>query len=224
MLAQGKQKNLSFFAFTATPKQKTLEMFGDLQSDGTFKPFHIYSTKQAIEEGFILDVLKNYTTYRNCYKIAKSIEDNPEFPSSKALKAIRKYESLHPHNLAQKTAIIVEIYRDVTKNKIGGRAKAMVVTASRLHAVRYYHEFKRYLEQKGYNDIDILIAFSGAIKDGDIEYTEESMNKRKDGSTVKEKQLPEEFHKDEYSMLIVAEKYQTGSITYNVRGQEIKGC
>ena len=210
MLAQGKQKNLSFFAFTATPKQKTLEMFGDLQSDGTFKPFHVYSMKQAIEEGFILDVLKNYTTYRNCYKIAKSIEDNPEFPSSKALKAIRKYESLHPHNLAQKTAIIVEIYRDVTKNKIGGRAKAMVVTASRLHAVRYYHEFKRYLEQKGYNDIDILIAFSGAIKDGDIEYTEESMNKRKDGSTVKEKQLPEEFHKDEYSMLIVAEKYQTG--------------
>lgn len=210
MLAQGQQKNLSFFAFTATPKQKTLEMFGDLQDDGTFKPFHIYSMKQAIEEGFILDVLKNYTTYRTCYKIAKAIEENPEFPTSKALKAIQKYESLHPHNLAQKTAIIVEMYREVTKNKIGGRAKAMVVTASRLHAVRYYHEFKRYLEKKGYNDIEILIAFSGAIKDRDIEYTEETMNKRKDGSTVKERQLPEEFHKDEYSMLIVAEKYQTG--------------
>lgn len=210
MLAQGQQKNLSFFAFTATPKQKTLEMFGDLQENGTFKPFHIYSMKQAIEEGFILDVLKNYTTYRTCYKIAKAIEENPELPTSKALKAIQKYESLHPHNLAQKTAIIVEMYREVTKNKIGGRAKAMVITASRLHAVRYYHEFKRYLERKGYNDIEILIAFSGAIKDGDIEYSEETMNKRKDGSTVKERQLPEEFHKDEYSMLIVAEKYQTG--------------
>ncbi|WP_462351214.1 type I restriction endonuclease subunit R [Fusobacterium varium] len=210
MLAQGQQKNLSFFAFTATPKQKTLEMFGDLQENRTFKPFHIYSMKQAIEEGFILDVLKNYTTYRTCYKIAKAIEENPELPTSKALKAIQKYESLHPHNLAQKTAIIVEMYREVTKNKIGGRAKAMVITASRLHAVRYYHEFKRYLERKGYNDIEILIAFSGAIKDGDIEYSEETMNKRKDGSTVKERQLPEEFHKDEYSMLIVAEKYQTG--------------
>lgn len=210
MLAQGQQKNLSFFAFTATPKQKTLEMFGELQENGTFKPFHIYSMKQAIEERFILDVLKNYTTYRTCYKIAKAIEENPEFPTTKALKAIQKFESLHPHNLAQKTAIIVEMYREVTKNKIGGRAKAMVVTASRLHAVRYYHEFKRYLERKDYNDIEILIAFSGAIKDGDTEYTEETMNKRKDGSTVKEKQLPEEFHKDEYSMLIVAEKYQTG--------------
>lgn len=210
MLAQGQQKNLSFFAFTATPKQKTLEIFGELQENGTFKPFHIYSMKQAIEEKFILDVLKNYTTYRTCYKIAKAIEENPEFPTTKALKAIQKFESLHPHNLAQKTAIIVEMYREVTKNKIGGRAKAMVVTASRLHAVRYYHEFKRYLERKGYNDIEILIAFSGAIKDGDIEYTEETMNKRKDGSIVKEKQLPEEFHKDEYSMLIVAEKYQTG--------------
>ena len=210
MLAQGQQKNLSFFAFTATPKQKTLEMFGDLQENRTFKPFHIYSMKQAIEEGFILDVLKNYTTYRTCYKIAKAIEENPKLPTSKALKAIQKYESLHPHNLAQKTAIIVEMYREVTKNKIGGRAKAMVITASRLHAVRYYHEFKRYLERKGYNDIEILIAFSGAIKDGDIEYSEETMNKRKDGSTVKERQLPEEFHKDEYSMLIVAEKYQTG--------------
>ena len=110
MLAQGQQKNLSFFAFTATPKQKTLEMFGELQENGTFKPFHIYSMKQAIEERFILDVLKNYTTYRTCYKIAKAIEENPEFPTTKALKAIQKFESLHPHNLAQKTAIIVEMY------------------------------------------------------------------------------------------------------------------
>lgn len=210
MLSQGKQKNLSFFAFTATPKQKTLEIFGELQVDGSFRPFHIYSMKQAIQEGFILDVLKHYTTYRTCYKIAKSISENPEFPSTKALKTIQKYESLHPHSLIQKTAIIIEMYREVTKNKIGGRAKAMVVTPSRLHAVRYYDEFKKYIKDKGYNDLEILIAFSGVVKDKGIEYTEESINKRKDGSTIKEKQLPDEFHKDEYSMLVVAEKYQTG--------------
>lgn len=210
MLSHGRQKNLSFFAFTATPKQKTLEMFGEKQINGTFKPFHIYSMKQAIEEGFILDVLKNYTTYKTCYKIAKATPENPDLPKSKAVKAIQRYESLHPHNIGQKTAIIIEIFREITKNKIDGKAKAMVVTPSRLHAVRYYHEFKRYIENKGYNDMNILIAFSGTIKDGEIEYTEESINKRKDGTTIKEKQLPEEFHKDEYSMLIVAEKYQTG--------------
>lgn len=215
MLAHGRHSNLSFFAFTATPKEKTLEMFGTLQADGSFKAFHIYSMKQAIEEGFILDVLQNYMTYKTCYKIAKNTPENPELPSTKALKAVQRYESLHPHNLQQKTAIIIETFRGVTKNKINGKAKAMVVTASRLHAIRYYHEFKRYLEKKGYNDLDILIAFSGTIKDLDpsgneVEYSEEGMNKRKDGSTIKEKQLPEEFHSDEYAMLIVAEKYQTG--------------
>lgn len=210
MLTHGKHKNLSFFAFTATPKQATLEIFGQKQEDGRFRPFHVYSMKQAIEEGFILDVLKNYTTYKNCYKIAKNTPDNPEVPSSKALKVIQRYESLHPHNLNQKTAIIIETFRSVTKNKIGGNAKAMVVTASRLHAIRYYHEFKRYLEVKGYKDLEILIAFSGMVKDGEEEYSEEKMNKRKDGTTIKESQLPAEFNKDEYSMLIVAEKYQTG--------------
>lgn len=210
MLSQGKQKNLSFFAFTATPKAKTLEIFGKLNFDGSYSPFHVYSMKQAIQEGFILDVLKNYTTYKTCYRIVKAVADNPEFPSTKALKTIQKFETLHSYSLAQKTAIIIEMYREVTKNKIGGRAKAMVVTSSRLHAVRYYDEFKKYIEDKGYNDLEILIAFSGAIKDNGKEYTEESMNKRKNGSTIKEKQLPDEFHKDEYSMLIVAEKYQTG--------------
>lgn len=210
MLVHGKHKNLSFFAFTATPKKATLEMFGTKQPDGSFRAFHIYSMKQAIEEGFILDVLKNYMTYKNCYKIAKNIPSNPHVPSSKALKTIQRYESLHPHNLQQKTAIIIETFRNVTKNKINGNAKAMVVTASRLHAIRYYHEFKRYLEKKGYDDLEILIAFSGVVKDGTEEYSEEGMNKRKDGTTIKESQLPSEFNKDEYSMLIVAEKYQTG--------------
>ena len=210
MLSHGKQKNLSFFAFTATPKQKTLEMFGTLQPNGNFTPFHIYSMKQAIEEGFILDVLKNYTTYKTYYKIIKSITENPELPSSKALRAIQRYESLHTHNLSQKTAIMVETFRENTRHKIGGKAKAMVVTASRLHAIRYYQQFNEYIEKKGYDDIHVLIAFSGSLKDGEIEYTEESLNRTLDGKPIREKQLPEEFHKDGYSILIVAEKYQTG--------------
>ncbi|NBK91044.1 type I restriction endonuclease subunit R [bacterium 1XD21-13] len=210
MLTHGRHKNLSFFAFTATPKASTLEVFGVKLPDGRFRAFYIYSMRQAIEEGFILDVLKNYMTYKNCYRIAKNTPGNPEVPASQALKAIQRYESLHPHNLQQKTAIIVETFRSVTKNKINGNAKAMVVTASRLHAIRYYHEFKRYLELKDYHDLEILVAFSGVVKDGEEEYTEESINMRKDGTRVKETQLPAEFHKDEYAMLIVAEKYQTG--------------
>lgn len=215
MLAHGRHSNLSFFAFTATPKEKTLEMFGTKLADGSFRAYHIYSMKQAIEEGFILDVLQNYMTYKTCYKIVKNTPDNPEVPATKATKAVQRFESLHPHNLQQKTAIIIETFRSVTKNKINGKGKAMVVTASRLHAIRYYHEFKRYLEKHNYDDLDILVAFSGAIKDIDatgeeVEYTEERLNKRADGTHIKESQIKEEFHKDEYAMLIVAEKYQTG--------------
>ena len=213
MLSQGKHKNLSFFAFTATPKGKTLEIFGEPQPDGSFHPFHIYSMRQAIEEGFILDVLANYTTYKMCYQIAKNVPDNPDVPTSKAVRTIRRYEELHPHNLAQKAAIIVETFRDVTKHKIGGLGKMMVVTASRLAAVRYYHEIKRYLEQNDYDDIEIMIAFSGSLKDPDDpnspEYTESSMNVDSNGKRVKESQTKSVFH-DEGDILIVAEKYQTG--------------
>ena len=210
MLSHGMHKNLSFFAFTATPKEKTLEMFGVKTPEGKFRPFHIYSMRQAIDEGFILDVLKNFMYYKTCYKITKQTGENPEVPANAAVKAIMRYKELHPHNIAQKTAIIVETYRNVTKNKINGNAKAMVVTASRLHAIRYYHEMKRYIEMKGYDDLEILVAFSGVVQDGGQEYTEEGLNKRKDGSTIKESQLTSEFNKDEYAMLIVAEKYQTG--------------
>lgn len=210
LLAHGKHKNLSFFAFTATPKEKTLEMFGIPHPDGTFHPYHIYSMKQAIEEGFIHDVLANYMTYKMCFKIAKDTPDNPELIESEARKAIKRFESLHPYNLEQKTAIMVEYFRDVTMKKIGGHAKAMVVTASRLHAVRYFKEFKKYIERRGYMDLDVLVAFSGTVKDGTDDYTEPGLNVRKDGSHVSEKQLPEAFHGDEFNMLIVAEKYQTG--------------
>lgn len=209
IITHGRHRNLSFFAFTATPKEKTLEMFGTEALDGTFHPFHVYSMRQAIEEGFILDVLKNYMTYRTCFRIAKKTPDNPEVPVSLAAKTVKRFESLHPHNLQQKTAIIIEHFRSITKDKIGGRAKAMVVTASRLHAVRYYHEFKNYIERMNYDNVDILVAFSGVVKDGEAEYTESGMNRSKDGTPVNEKQLPEVFH-DDFNMLIVAEKYQTG--------------
>ena len=207
MIAHGRHKNLSFFAFTATPKGATLEMFGTEWNDGSYHPFHVYSMRQAIEEGFILDVLQNYTTYRTCYQIAKNTKDNPDVPQSKALKKIKKYEELHPYNIQQKSAIIVETFRNVTKQKIKGKGKMMVVTSSRLAAVRYYHEIKNYLESNGYNDVEILAAFSGSIKDPDdkrdIEWTESKLN------GVNESQTKQIFH-DEGNILIVAEKYQTG--------------
>lgn len=209
MIVHGKHKNLSFFAFTATPKGQTLEMFGTEYTDGSFHPFHVYSMKQAIQEGFIMDVLQNYMTYHTCYKIAKTIPDNPEVPASRAAKAIRRFEELHPYNISQKAQIIVETFLATTSKAIGGKGKMMVVTASRLAAVRYYHEVKRYIEEKGYTNVDILVAFSGAIKDGGEEHTESSLNVRKDGSHISEEQTKAEFH-DNFNVLIVAEKYQTG--------------
>lgn len=210
LAAQGFHENLSFFAFTATPKDKTLQMFGQKDENGKHRPFHVYSMRQAIEEGFILDVLKNYMTYNMYYRIAKSIPDNPELDTTAGVRAIRRFETLHPHNISQKTAVILEHFRNVTMHKIDGKAKAMVVTASRLHAVRYLLEFRRQIAEKGYTDMDDLVAFSGEITDEGIQYTEEKMNKTKSGETVKEKQLPEVFHGEDFGMLIVAEKYQTG--------------
>ena len=208
--AQGVHENMSFFAFTATPKDKTLQMFGWKDEHGKFHPFHIYSMRQAIEEGFILDVLKNYMTYNMFYKIVKSIPNDPELDSTAGLNAIRNYESLHPHNISQKTTVMLEQFINVTRHKIGGKAKAMIVTPSRLHAVRYLQEFKRQIFEKGYFGLDVLVAFSGEVEDDGQTYTEEKLNKAKDGSTIKEKALPEAFHTDDFGMLIVAEKYQTG--------------
>ncbi len=205
----GMHKNISFFAFTATPKNKTLQLFGEKQENGTYRPFHIYSMRQAIEEGFILDVLQNYTTYRQYYKIAKKIEGDPEYDKAKGARAVSRFESLHPHNIAQKTAIIIEHFREVTKNKIDGKAKAMIVAASRLHAVRYLFEFRRYIQEHNYTDLDVLVAFSGSLEDEGQEWTEEKINKTKGGEVIKENQLKKYFH-DEFDMLIVAEKYQTG--------------
>ena len=127
MTAHGNHKNLSFFAFTATPKNKTLEMFGTRQNDGSFKPFHVYSMRQAVEEGFIMNVLENYTTYKNCYKILQESSDDPQVFASKSVKLIKRYEELHPHNLQQKSQIIVETYMDRTRHAINGRGKMMVL-------------------------------------------------------------------------------------------------
>lgn len=208
MAKRGKQPNISFFAFTATPKYKTLEVFGRPGTDGKPVPFHLYSMRQAIEEGFILDVLQNYTTYKIYYRLIKSIEDDPDVDKRKAAKALARFMSLHPHNIAQKTELIIEHFRKFVQHKIGGKAKAMVVTSSRLHAVRYKQAFDKYIQEKGYTDIKALVAFSGTVVDPEIknkEYTEVGMN-----LGIREKELPEKFATDEYQVLLVAEKYQTG--------------
>lgn len=210
LAAHGVQKNLSFFAFTATPKAKTLNIFGCKDDNGTYHPFHVYSMRQAIEEKFIFDVLQNYMTYKMYYKIAKNIPDNPELDTTAGIRAIKKFESLHPHNIAQKTTIMLEHFRSVTMHKINGKAKAMVVTPSRLHALRYVQEFRRQIEENKYDNLYVLAAFSGEIEDGGITYTEEKLNKTKSGETIKEQSLPEAFHSDDFAILVVAEKYQTG--------------
>ncbi|MDW7774500.1 MAG: type I restriction endonuclease [Desulfobulbaceae bacterium] len=204
--ARGQQKNISFFAFTATPKYKTLAVFGQKDADDKPRPFHLYSMRQAIEEGFILDVLENYTTYELYFKLSKAIEDDPLLNKKKAAQAIGRFVSLHPHNLAQKTEVIIEHFRQVVAKKIGGKAKAMVVTGSRLHAKRYFDEFKRYIKAKGYKKIKILVAFSGRVIDDD--WPDGVSEPQLTG--FGEKELPKVFNQEEYKILICAEKFQTG--------------
>lgn len=207
MLKRGKQPNISFFAFTATPKYKTKKVFNEPGLSGE-APFHEYTMRQAIEEKFILDVLKHYTTYEAYFRVAQSAEDDPHVERKKAARALARFLTLHPHNLAQKTEVMVEHFRTHVKHKIGGRAKAMVVTDSRLHAVRYKQAFDHYIKANGYKDVKSLVAFSGVLPDPDApgkSWTEVAMN---DG--IKESELPEKFDTDAYQVLLVAEKYQTG--------------
>lgn len=213
MESRGRQKNLSFFAFTATPKGKTLELFGRKGASDTPESFHTYSMKQAIEEGFILDVLQRYTTYKTYFKIVKKIEDDPSMPKKKAQKKLAKFLVLHPHNIEQKTEVMVEHFRTHVKHKLGGRSKAMVVTGSRLHVVRYMEAFQRYIKENNYTDIRPLVAFSGTVRDPDTgkEYTEPSMNiDVVTGKPISETQLPDKFDSSDYQLLLVANKYQTG--------------
>ncbi|MEM8534815.1 MAG: type I restriction endonuclease [Chloroflexota bacterium] len=202
MAKRAQQANLSFFAFTATPKHKTLKIFGRKG-----KPFHRYTMRQAIEEGFIMDVLQSYTTYKTFYKLVKASEDDPNVERKRAVQALGRFMRLHPYNIAQKTEIMVEHFYMFTRHKVGSRAKAMVVTGSRLEAVRYKQSFDAYIKDRGY-PIKTLVAFSGVVQDDKVQgktYTEESMN-----LGIREQQLPEQFATSEYQVLLVAEKYQTG--------------
>ena len=212
MASRGRQKNLSYFAFTATPKAKTLELFGTRDAEGKPRPFHLYSMRQAIEEGFILDVLKNYTTYKAYYRLVKATENDPRVPKKEATRQLARFMSLHPHNIAQKTEVMVEHFRAKVRHKLGGRAKAMLVTSSRLHAVRYKQAFEAYLKEKGYRDVGVLVAFSGTVKDPEtgLEFTEPGMNKDKSGKSISEAALPGAFDGDDFQILLVANKYQTG--------------
>ena len=202
--ARGRQPNLSFFAFTATPKARTLELFGRKDGDGNWAPFHLYSMRQAIEERFILDVLANYTTYKTYWKVGKAVADDPEYDKRRARRSIARFVSLHPHNLAQKSEIIVEHFREHTRRKIGGKGKAMVVTSSRLHAVRYKQAIDRYIAEHGYSDTRALVAFSGKVDDAGIDFSESGMN------GFPESQTAAQFGGPEFGVLIVAEKFQTG--------------
>ncbi|MCC8163370.1 MAG: DEAD/DEAH box helicase family protein, partial [Lachnospiraceae bacterium] len=202
----GKQANVSMFAFTATPKPTTLQLFGRLNTRGQREAFHLYSMKQAIEEGFILDVLENYTTYKTFYQINKEIEEDPRCKTSDAKRQIARFVDLHDTNISQRLEVIVEHFRSSVMNELGGNAKAMVVTASRQAAVKYRMAFENYITRKGYSDVHALVAFSGKVKlSGDeTEYTEVGMN------GFPENRLPKEFDKDDYNILFVANKYQTG--------------
>ena len=213
MASRQRQPNLSFFAFTATPKGKTIEIFGRRGPSGKPEPFHVYSMRQAIEEGFILDVLRNYTTYDTYFRLVQTAEDDAEFPKRRTATALAKFVTLHEHNISQKTEVIIEHFREHIRRRIGGKAKAMVVTSGRLPAVRYMQSFERYIAERGYSDVHPLVAFSGTVVDPDTdeEFTEPGMNiDHKSGDQISEAQLPQRFDSPDYQILLVAEKYQTG--------------
>ena len=208
LLTQGQHKNLYFYAFTATPKPKTLETFGVKTANG-YDAFHHYSMRQAIDEGFILDVLQFYTTIETSYEIAKSIEDNPEYEEPPATRAVKAYHDSHEFVINQIVEVMVEKFREITLHKIDGQAKAMVVSPSRAHAVRFYFAMKDYCKKKGYDEVKPLVAFSGTVKYNETEYTESQINSA-DGQKITEGKLPLFFASDMFNMLIVADKYQTG--------------
>lgn len=201
--SRGRVKNVSFYAFTATPKKETSELFGEKQPNGEFMPFSLYSMKQAIDEGFILDVLENYMTYKTYFKLVKTIEQDPKFEKKEAVSMLHRYVSLHDHAIKEKVNIILNHFFKNTRWQINGKAKAMIVTRSRLHAVRFKLEVDRQLKKREV-DFEALVAFTGIIKDGGNEYTEANMN------GFSESQTRDKFATDKYRILVVAEKFQTG--------------
>ena len=203
MKRRGRLPNVSTFAFTATPKPKTLELFGTPREGGKFEPFSLYSMRQAIEEGFILDVLENYTTYKVLWSLLKKIEDDPNYDKKKAAYLLRQFVDLHEHAIAQKVTIMVEHFGGQVAHRIKGQAKAMIVTRSRLHAVRFRLALDKYLKEKNY-PFQALVAFSGTVHDGGKDYTEANMN------GLPETQTALTFGQPEYRFLVCAEKFQTG--------------
>jgi type I restriction enzyme, R subunit len=206
---RGKQPNLSFYAFTATPKDRTIELFGTLDAQSAVKrPFHVYTMRQAIEEGFILDVLHNYTTYKVYFKLAAGSAEagSEEVAAHKASAVLKSYVKQHPHLIREKAAIIVEHFRNHTAKALGGRAKAMVVTDSRASAVKYKRSVDHHIKEHGYKDIRALVAFSGEIDDD----TESSLNGFPESQTAKRFKGESPFSPGDYQVLIVAEKFQTG--------------
>jgi type I restriction enzyme R subunit len=208
-IKRGHVKNLSLFAFTATPKPKTLELFGTQRADEKFAPFHLYSMRQAIEEGFILDVLANYSTYKAYWRLLKKIEEDPRYEKKKAEYLLKSFVELHPHAIGEKVKICIEHFAASVQGEIGGKAKAMIVTRSRLHAVRYKLAVDKYLTERGY-PFKALVAFSGTVKDGGKDYTESKMNSEGEARTISESQTAKTFERLEYRFLIVANKFQTG--------------
>ncbi len=205
MRVRGRLPNVSNFAFTATPKKRTLEMFGTPQPDGTFRPFSLYSMRQAIEEGFIMDVLRHYTTYEAYWDLLKRAEEDPRYDRRKATKVLTRYVSLHEHAIEQKVATMVEHFHGAVAHQIGGQAKAMILTRSRLHAVRYKLALDRYLKRQGY-PYKALVAFSGTVRDpaDGMKYTERGMN------GFPQSQTEDVFARTGYRFLVVANKFQTG--------------
>ena len=203
MASRKQPANVSTFAFTATPKSKTMELFGERRPDGSFAPFHLYSMRQAIEEGFILDVLESYTTYRSYWKLYKTIEDDPRYDKAKAAYLLKAYVDLHPHAIEEKVGIMVEHFMTKSQHEVSGKAKAMIVTRSRLHAVRYKLALDRRLAELG-NPFKALVAFSGTVHDGVASYTEAGMNGFPEVQTARTFEVPE------YRFLVVANKFQTG--------------
>ena len=201
--ARGPLPNASIFAFTATPKEKTLQLFGEKQEDGSYAPFSLYSMRQAIEERFIMDVLQNYTTYHVYWNLLKKVQDDPKYDRKKAAYLARLFVDMHEHSINEKVQIIVEHFHEHSAHRIGGRAKAMIVTRSRKHAVRTAIALKKHLKEKGL-PYQALVAFSGRVDDDGIPFTESQMN------GFSERQTATVFKQQDYRFLVVAEKFQTG--------------
>jgi type I restriction enzyme R subunit len=205
-------KNISFFAYTATPKAKTMELFGRVGASGKPEPFHVYTMQQAIEEGFILDVLQNYTPYKMAFKLTHNGQEydseSPQVAQNEALKELMYWVRLHPTNIAAKVSIVVEHFRQNVAWRLDGKAKAMVVTGSRKEAVRYKLAFDKYIADKGYKGLGALVAFSGEVEDLELSpeaFTESNMN-----PGLRGRKLAEAFKGDEFQVMLVANTFQTG--------------